>query len=331
MLTNSAVSTPSSNLGAQPTSGQPSSNSRDQEETPSNSPPETTESSNENNTPAIDVGDTVHLRLVNGDHSLRVLTITDSDSDPQTGQISGDSTFGNSLIGANEGDEIDILENDIVRKAIVDQITKGSGTRKPKNSRPEDCDLADNSLHRTTTTLESPQAASRPQMSALEDNATTKLDPSQFYEIAYTKVIREFGTGIIDRIGPVTFRHLTKIIATSHGFKRTGDQIRKQVLLAVSKVRSNTTDPYGELIFWPENAVIKAIVQFREMTIHSEPRTWQDVPYPEKLGLAAEIARENKTHDLAAEMASRIGLGRLKKTTREDFEELLSTVKTLSS
>ena len=65
------------------------------------------------------------------------------------------------------------------------------------------------------------------------------------------------------------------------------------------------------------------VIPFRGMIVGGEQREWPYVPYPEKLGLAIEIRAKGRGDDLASQMASRIGLARLKQTTRAELEELL--------
>ena len=115
------------------------------------------------------------------------------------------------------------------------------------------------------------------------------LSADRFYEPGYLHVIRQFGIEQIDTDGPITFRHLSTKLARAHGFQRTGSAIRSQVWAAVSNLRRSTNAPNGEIIFWPDGSEPKTIIPFRGVTDGDDGRSWHDVPYPEKLGLAHSI------------------------------------------
>jgi very-short-patch-repair endonuclease len=153
------------------------------------------------------------------------------------------------------------------------------------------------------------------------------LSAQRFYEHEYLPVIGAIAESLIDSLGPMTFRHLSTKIARIHGFQRTGSQIKKQVWAAISKKRRSTKSPNGETIFWPEKTDIGVeVVSFRGMKVHGEDRTWQDVPYPEKLGLALAVLKE-KHEDPVNIIAAQIGLGRLRQPTKAELEKLIQEAK----
>jgi hypothetical protein len=110
------------------------------------------------------------------------------------------------------------------------------------------------------------------------------------------------------------------MIARAHGFKRTGEQIKNQILNSINNARETSHGPDGERVYWPKESQVEQVVPFRGMSVNAEVRDWKDVPYPEKLGLAKECAN---SHNSVAEMAKRVGLGRLSSKTSEEFELLL--------
>ena len=148
----------------------------------------------------------------------------------------------------------------------------------------------------------------------------------RFHEREYLPVIESIAGRLVDSLGPMTFRHLSTKIARAHGFQRTGSQIKKQVWAAISKKRRSTRSPDGEMIFWPENTETSEVVPFRGMKVNGEDRTWQDVPYPEKLGLAVSVLKEER-EDPISTIASHIGLGRLRQAAKMEFEKLLEEAK----
>ncbi len=147
------------------------------------------------------------------------------------------------------------------------------------------------------------------------------LSAEQFYDQAYLPVIERLAGSLIDLLGPITFRHLSTKIARAHGFQKTGSQIKKRIWAAISKKRCSTKSPDEETIFWPENTESRDVVPFRGLQPQGEDRTWKDVPYPEKLGLAVSILQESH-EDPVNRLAAQIGLGRLRQTTKTELEKL---------
>src|SRR5690606_34232834 len=55
------------------------------------------------------------------------------------------------------------------------------------------------------------------------------IDPARFYEPGYIRTLTALTCDLVDRYGPMTFRHLSELVARAHGFQRTGSQIKSQV------------------------------------------------------------------------------------------------------
>ena len=96
----------------------------------------------------------------------------------------------------------------------------------------------------------------------------------------YRTTLRRLSAAIIDEAGPITFKHLSEIIARQHGFQRTGRQIKSQVWAAAKDARKHTADPDGQKVFWPEGAEPADIVSFRGLAPGGHERGWRDVPHP---------------------------------------------------
>jgi hypothetical protein len=78
----------------------------------------------------ISVGDTVRVRYLVGDKKVVQVTISKSGSDPSQGIIHFRSPMAEALIGAEKGDEVEILVGSYVRQAVIeDIIAKGGGAR----------------------------------------------------------------------------------------------------------------------------------------------------------------------------------------------------------
>jgi hypothetical protein len=148
------------------------------------------------------------------------------------------------------------------------------------------------------------------------------LDPARFYESDYRPVLQKFAIDHIDRLGPITFKHLGDLIARAHGFRRTGSEIQRQVWAAVSRLR-RYSKPSASTVFWPKNATPVDICSFRGLTVNGQSRAWSEVPYPEKLGLAVDTLRRPSS-DPVTSMASKIGVARLRDPTRAELQSLLA-------
>ena len=90
----------------------------------------------------------------------------------------------------------------------------------------------------------------------------------------------------IDKLGPITFKNICETIDRNQGFKRTGAKIRQRFSAVLTRERKSEKDPFGEDIFWPKKTKPRDFIEFRGSEIEGEVRVWNQVPYPEKLGLA---------------------------------------------
>lgn len=79
-------------------------------------------------------------------------------------------------------------------------------------------------------------------------------------------------------------------------------------------------------MFWPEHSQPSEWVEFRGIGEGEEKRHWDDVPEPEKLGLALKIiAQECVDPELA--MRDTIGISRMGHRLRDEFTALLRRAK----
>jgi hypothetical protein len=269
----------------------------------------------------IEVGDTVRVIYLQGDKSAREVTLSSNRNAPDLGIVHVNEPLGRALLGAEKEDEIEILVGTNVRLARVDRITKAADQGKHSNKEfPPQQKVA-----------AAPQPQSEPDLfgaARAPAPSAVRLDPERFYEPSYLRTLKALTSEMVDLYGPMTFRHLSELVARSHGFQRTGSQIKSQVWAAITKERRHSKDPKGGSTFWPKGMEPKQVISFRGMTVAGEQREWANVPYPERLGLALEVLAQSKG-DLPAEMATRIGLARLKQTTRDELEALLKEAQTL--
>jgi very-short-patch-repair endonuclease len=157
---------------------------------------------------------------------------------------------------------------------------------------------------------------------AIPPDLAKLVNSREFYEPTYAKVIADLAVFHIDTFGPITFKHLSERLARLHAFKRTGSEIKSLVWAQVKELRMQSRDPDGQTTLWPKGIDPQLTMNFRGLKIGQLDRTWSDIPYTEKLGLASEVLSQQG--DPISILAERIGLGRLLPRTREQLNALLS-------
>jgi very-short-patch-repair endonuclease len=75
----------------------------------------------------IAVGDTVRVKYLTDDRKTVQITISRSKSDPTQGIVHHETPVAKALLGAEEGDEVEVLVGSYVRPAIVERIIRGAG------------------------------------------------------------------------------------------------------------------------------------------------------------------------------------------------------------
>jgi hypothetical protein len=293
---------------------------------------------------AVEVGDRVRIRFLTGDKKTLEITFTDGENDPENGNININEPLGRAVIGAEEGDEVDVLVGSFIRNTLIESITKGTaevaGSKQKDDTEKPLEEFSQNYLRASNFTPESltsdggdvgessvlpASSVHQPSTSQAPKNFT---DPDLFYSPEYRDRLRELSIELIDELGPITFPHLSEKLARMHGFKRTDRLIKKSVWAAVGNLRKTSKDPRGQNIFWPHDQTPSLIVPFRGMAIGNVRRDWQEVPHPELMGLAKDILVKWSDNQVRVEpvsaMSKALGLRRLRQKTRLDLEELLN-------
>lgn len=72
----------------------------------------------------VEIGDTVRVRYLDEDGKVLVFTISRTISDVPNGVIHFETPIAKALIGAEEGDEVEVLKGSYVRPAIIEKIEK---------------------------------------------------------------------------------------------------------------------------------------------------------------------------------------------------------------
>lgn len=72
----------------------------------------------------IEVGDTVRIQYLSGDRRILQVTLSEHINAPKEGIVHFEQPLGQALLGAEEGDEVELLVGSYVRKAVVEKIEK---------------------------------------------------------------------------------------------------------------------------------------------------------------------------------------------------------------
>jgi hypothetical protein len=79
----------------------------------------------------VEVGDTVRVRYLTDDKRIIKITISNSQSDASHGIVHHRTPIASALLGAEAGDEVEILVGSYIRPAIIEDISKSNGGRAP--------------------------------------------------------------------------------------------------------------------------------------------------------------------------------------------------------
>ena len=72
----------------------------------------------------VEIGDTVRVRYLTDDQRTVKITISKTQSDPSRGIVHHGTPVASALLGAEEGDEVEVLVGSYIRPAIIETITK---------------------------------------------------------------------------------------------------------------------------------------------------------------------------------------------------------------
>jgi very-short-patch-repair endonuclease len=75
----------------------------------------------------VEVGDTVRVRYLTDDKRIIKITIRNTQSDPSHGIVHHRTPVASALLGAEAGDEVEILVGSYIRPAIIEDISKSNG------------------------------------------------------------------------------------------------------------------------------------------------------------------------------------------------------------
>ena len=274
-----------------------------------------------------DIGDTVRLQYLGEEGRQLEITLSRTENDPAAGFTHVDTPLGSALLGAEIGDEIEVLVGSYVRDAKVLDIRKQETP--PQSSLPS---RPAHMIPRHSNPSAEPTGRSDNRQATFDYGDPEQTIPhrpepeaDRFYDNDYILKLGDMALTIIDRMGPITFRDLSARLARLHGFRKTGSRIKKQVWKAVAKRRKHSGTEDEQTVFWPDGMDPAAVVPFRGLQVQGEDRSWTDIPRPELLGLAIDIMKGGRSGDPVDVMSRRLGLHRLTRATRKQLTPIIET------
>ncbi len=79
----------------------------------------------------VEIGDTVRVRYLNDDKRTVHITISNIESDLGRGVVYHTTPLAAALLGAERGEEVEVLVGSYIRPAIIESIAKGTGGQPP--------------------------------------------------------------------------------------------------------------------------------------------------------------------------------------------------------
>ncbi len=265
----------------------------------------------------IQVGDTIKIQYLGSDEQEKTFTISNANREPRDGEIKHSSPIAEAILGLEIDEEASFLIGQRRTTVRVLEIKKKANTTNGEvpNDTPEPRGDVNSRAEPPVAHNSSRFIASTP-----PDRLVRRIKPDYFYDPDYQFLLRDLAIHFIDTVGPIKEHHLCMKIARLHNFGKTGRRIRDTILKSIKGKRSPKRAANGDNIFWPDGITPKDWVPFRGL---DRDRSWDQVPYPEQLGLAYSFISQNNMRDPLQSIVRKIELTRL---TRERENELRNLI-----
>ena len=167
-------------------------------------------------------------------------------------------------------------------------------------------------------------------MSLPSEPVEVRYDGDAFYDPEYRSVLRGLCERIVSESGPVDAEYLFRQVAGRHGFSRMGARIQNILDEAIGEEIVSSRSPDGtRRTFWPDDESPKVWIEFRAGPVNGVTRTWEELPWPEQIGLARQVLAEGSDCPQRA-MLSRLGVSRLGSRLNRETAEVICAAKDLS-
>ena len=148
------------------------------------------------------------------------------------------------------------------------------------------------------------------------DSASYPTDPELFYAEEYVPRLTAMIEHVIDTEGPIHEKVLVRRIASHHGYKRAGRQIR-EIVLNIAKLRRGKSVEDVGMFFWRKGTIKDRFAPARYEGRDPELRNTDYICREEIRAINQSLTIRNSP----IEIARRIGIGRLSQKARSRLEE----------
>ncbi|MNJ07471.1 hypothetical protein D3C77_15690 [compost metagenome] len=152
--------------------------------------------------------------------------------------------------------------------------------------------------------------------------AVEGVSPDQFFESAYTPILQDMISHVVNEEGPVLDSVLARRIARAHGWVRTGARIRDRVdQVARAHFSSHDEEQLGTF-FWPTHLPPEASPSFRRPGDDDSMRSLTEVCLQELAALVSEMQAKGHVADaLIQAVAREAGVSKLAHAGRLRIEK----------
>lgn len=149
-----------------------------------------------------------------------------------------------------------------------------------------------------------------------------RINPVLFYERSYKKLLQEMVEYVLEGEGPILLEDLVTRIARAHGFRRSGDRIRKKVESAFKWKHHLDRARDGSKFVWPANTFESRSIRPRLPAGEDDIRLPNQIPIEELTALAERCTSDDKIY----EMAGLLGIKRVGPEVRARLTDALSAL-----
>lgn len=154
--------------------------------------------------------------------------------------------------------------------------------------------------------------------------AVVGVSPDQFFESAYTPILQDMISHVVNEEGPVLDSILARRIARAHGWVRTGARIRDRVdQVARAHFSSHDEEQLGTF-FWPTHLPPEASPSFRRPGDEDSMRSLTEICLQELAALVSEMQAKGHVADaLIQAVAREAGVSKLAHAGRLRIEKAI--------
>ena len=213
---------------------------------------------------------------------------------------------------------------DQVHAALNDLLAAPNAAADASAGTPREADRAESA----TREPEPPSAddaeptADSSRLPASPETAGDGLDFARFYQSDYTASLKRLVGDIVRSENPIHEHRLAREVARRHGVQRARGKLQQRVIDCCGQLDAH--EEHGHRFVWLPDTHAARIPYRPELE-----RDIREIPQAEITTLLEEHPSISSATDPAKELAQRLGISRLRQTTREHLEQVLADIAVL--